>query len=353
MPSGTRLWCSSLPGIVLSCCLGASASAQLPRVQKEATIGCESCGGALQFSRVESLAISERGDFVVVDRDAPLLRQFDAAAKPVWNGGVMGAGPGEYKGIGRAVLLKSGAMIVIDAGGMRITTLSPSHSVTGTLRLERFTTTTASNDAGMALLGAESPRGLFYVARWAGGNLARLDWPFTTGGASFDGASIALAPNGTVAIMPTPSRYAIIRFDSSGARLDDVTRSIERVPYTAEEVAQLEKQRRGRMAQMAEMTGSRTAVSPIGGASASASRALKPHAVSDGLSYDSRGRLWVHTMRGIANSTVFDVFAPTGAFLGSVTLPEASTHFALGGNWLITSGENADGIPTVTRWKVN
>jgi sugar lactone lactonase YvrE len=79
---------------------------------------------------------------------------------------------------------------------------------------------------------------------------------------------------------------------------------------------------------------------------------LKPHFVIDALRFDDTGRLWVLTMRGGVQRAVFDIFSPAGEFLGSVTVPAHVTTYALGGTWLATGGEDADGIPRITLWRV-
>ena len=79
---------------------------------------------------------------------------------------------------------------------------------------------------------------------------------------------------------------------------------------------------------------------------------MKPFFPLDGLRYDDTGRLWVLTTRGAEQQTVFDIFASSGAFIGSLTLPAHVGTFSLAGSYLVTGGEDADGIPRVTLWRV-
>ena len=83
-----------------------------------------------------------------------------------------------------------------------------------------------------------------------------------------------------------------------------------------------------------------------------ARRPKKPHFASDALRYDSHGRLWVRTERGDDTRTLFDVFAVSGVFLGGVEMAGQVRHFAFNGSWMLTTGEDADGIPQVTRWRL-
>jgi sugar lactone lactonase YvrE len=79
---------------------------------------------------------------------------------------------------------------------------------------------------------------------------------------------------------------------------------------------------------------------------------FKPHASTDALRYDDAGRLWVRTLRGTGRTTVFDVFGPTGAFVGEVTLPVQASTYSLAGSYLATASERADGVPVVVLWSV-
>src|SRR5687767_1173535 len=55
-----------------------TAQSSPPAVTKKLTLGCESCGTAQQFGSIWDLSISPAGDILVTDRDAPMLRRFDA-----------------------------------------------------------------------------------------------------------------------------------------------------------------------------------------------------------------------------------------------------------------------------------
>lgn len=326
------------------------SGAQAPVVQREFTIGCADCGGALQFSRIDDLALSSRGEFMVVDGEAPFMRQFDDKGKLVWQGGPKGKGPGEYSSIGRVVFLTNGGITVLDAGGMRVTVLSASHALQSTTPVPAYATTSTANTDGTILLGAESPRGGFSLTKFRNGVLTKLTSPKSKtvpNDTIYKGASIALAPNGTIAIMPNDDRYEILRMDSAGVAQPPIGRSIERTRKSAAEVAREREMSRKISAKLGAATNQVFNPNP-----AANDLPLKAYANVDGLRYDANGRLWVHTLRGSETSTVFDVFAPTGTYLGAVTIPEVTKYFALGGSWLLTASENADGIPVVTKWSV-
>jgi hypothetical protein len=326
-------------------------SAQAPSVQREITLGCGACAAASQFSEIQAVAVGSSGEILVADRDAPALRRFDATGKSLWSGGTRGSGPGEYQLIFHATFLPNGGVAVVDMTSRRVTTLAPDHRVASTTQLSHFATTAGSDFSGNIVTAAEGPRGTLEIVRWRGGTVA----PFGAQGSAAlvaQNASVAISPSGVVAAFVNGAEYRIVRFDSAGTRLPDLTRSIERVRRTNEEEAELRaRAARGAAMVAAELRGRGGNPRPTP-AFPESERSLKPHAATDGIRYDPSGRLWVRTMRGDGASTVFDIFSPAGTFSGSLTLPVAVKVFALGGNYLVTASDNDDGIPEVIRWRV-
>ena len=335
---------------------GAAVSAQAPSVQRDLVLGCEACGGAAQFSSIFDVAVSASGDIVVADRDAPVLRRFDAAGKPAWSGGAKGRGPGEYQLVLRAAFLPNGGVVTVDMTAQRVTALAPDGRVTSTAVLPRFATTASADFAGNVIVGAEGPRGTLDLFRWRAGVVTPVTLALGSGSSAETAprnSSVALSPAGVIAAFVNTDHYVIVRVDSAGKRLPDLRRAVERVRRTNEEEAEL----RGRLARSSEMVAAEARTRGGSGARPvpvfpESERSLKPHATVDAMRYDPQGRLWVRTMRGDRTNTVFDVFAANGTFAGTVTVPVAVQSFALGGTYLVTAGENADGIPQVIRWIV-
>lgn len=350
MKNSVRVVWATLTIAATMCAAPAHLGAQVPVLQKVFTIGCESCGGTLEFTSISDVAVNARGDLLVADRNAPLLRQFDATGKPVWQGGVAGKGPGEFTDITRLGWLANGAYNIVDGGGRRITSLAKDHAVLNTTVLTAYPTTAATNDAGVVVVGSEFPRRAFVLNRWKSGALEKIELPVPAGKPTpnFSGASVAVASNGTMAIWPDQDRYEILRMDANGTNLPAITRAIERVRYTVTEDSMRRARADREMAKMRAMTGSKTGPPPI----PSGPPPLKAHAWGDGLRFDPKGRLWAHTLHGDEKHTVLDVFSPTGAFLGSVKIPGEVRQFALGGTWLATAAENDDGVLQVTLWSV-
>jgi len=158
---------------------------------------------------------------MVVEGEAPFLRQFDDHGKIIWQGGIKGKGPGEYLSIGRVVFLTSGGITIVDDSGMRVTALSAAHALQSTTSLTAYATTAAANTDGTILLGAESPTGRFSLTKFRDGAPTKLVLPISVTSPAdgpYKGASIAIGPNGKIAIMPSNERYEILRMDSSARR---------------------------------------------------------------------------------------------------------------------------------------
>ena len=331
-------------------------AAQAPVLVKDFTLGCDACGGALQFSSFQELSVGADSRFLVADRDPPMLRLFDAAGKVLWAGGRRGNGPGEYQYVLRAALAPDGSIAIADLGGRRLTMLGPDHAVLRTTPFDFFATTAGTDGQGRLVVGAESPAGALRVHRMGNGAPIAVELPRVTapdGSATFRNSSVALSAEGVIAVIPNNERYQIIRVDAKGAALPEIVRNVERVRRTPAEEATL-RERMGRgMATVRAAAEQATGKAPASAASIHASDlSLKPHFAVDGLRYDGSGRLWVRTMRGDEKHTLFDVFSPAGQFLGSVRLDGEVQLFAFGGRWMLTSGEDPNGVPVVTRWTV-
>ena len=338
-----RIW---LPLLVIA---SSALGAQAPVITKKLSIGCESCGGPAQFASIYDVSVSPTGQVLVTDRDAPMLRLFDASGQSVWAVGPKGKGPGEYMLPYRSMLV-DGGVVVIDMTNSRITELDPDGKLERATPITSFASTVGVTRRSDIAFGLDS-RSAFRIGRLEPkGASVRIvaDFP-----GSMQNKSVALAPDGTMAVALDGLKYEIKRLDAAGHALPSITREIERPRRTAVEEAEY-RERLGR--DLAMMQAEMKKQGHDGKVRAPdippEERGLKAHIVVDGLRYDDAGQLWVHTMRGDETKTVFDVFAPSGAFLGAVTVPAKITNFGISGSYLVTAGENEDGVPIVTVWTV-
>ena len=337
-------------GLSLVVALVSSLEAQAPTVTRKLTIGCESCSGPDQFGSIWDVSVSASGEALVTNKEAPMLRRFDSNGKSSWTGGPKGKGPGEFELPIRGALTSAG-IVVIDMTNSRVTEIGPSGKIGAMMPLTSMATTSGVGRRGDMVVGYDDMgRGFRVMAKPAGATEIRLLARFP---GSFKNKSVALAPDGGIAVALDGEKYEIQRRGADGSALYPIIRDIPRPQRsTVEEAEFRQRLSRDLGAMAAEMKrqgkGGNVAPPPI----PPGERGLKPHITVDGLRYDDAGRLWVHTMRGDEVTTVLDVFAAGGDFLGSVTLPMRITHFALGGSYLATASENEDGIPVVTVWTV-
>lgn len=338
-----RIWLPLL--VTASSALGAQAQV----ITKKLSIGCESCAGPTQFASVYDVSVSPAGEVLVTDRDAPMLRLFDASGRSVWAVGQKGKGPGEYTMPYRSMLV-DGGVVVIDMTNSRVTELDTSGKLVRSTPITSFASTVGVTRRADIALGMDS-RSVFRIGHLEpkGASIRIVaDFP-----GSIQNKSVALAPDGTMAIALDGLQYEIRRLDAAGHAMSPITRDLERPRRTAIEEAEYRQRLNKDLAMMqAEMKKQGHDGKVKAPDIPAEERGLKAHIVVDGLRYDDAGQLWVHTMRGDETKTVFDVFAPSGALRGTVTVPAKVSSFAVSGSYLATAGENEDGIPIVTVWTV-
>ena len=332
------------------CLIASSLAAQVPTVTKKLTIGCESCGDATQFSTFYDVSVSSTGQVLVTNKDAPMLRLFDASGKSIWTGGQKGKGPGEYIMPYRSTIVDSG-IVVVDMTNSRLTDLGPTGQLIGSTPLLGFATTIGVTPRGEMIFGIDNFGRSFKINRREPRGTAITEVAGFPG--SMKNKSVALAPNGTLAVALDGLTYQIIRVAPSGKIIDTLVRAVERPRRTSVEEAEY-RQRLSRDVAMAQAESKRQGGDGKGKPPEipPGERGLKGHIVVDGLRFDSSNRLWVMTQHGDETKTIFDVFGPNGAFIGSVSVPMRVSNFSLGGSYLATAGENDEGIPVVTVWSV-
>lgn len=334
------------------------ARAQLPVVQKLTEIGCLDCTGPAQFSEIHDVAVSDSGEIVVADRSAPMLRVFDRTGRVLWTGGRSGGGPGEYRYPMRVAIGPDRSLTVVDMRARRLTRIARDGAVTSTDPILAFPAAASprGRTGDLALL-MDDFRGPFAVERWAATSsrsvahttIARTPSPV---GRGMIQPSMAAAANGALAIGIDPFTYRILRLDPGGRPLSDITRDIPLARRSEAEMQELAT----RLAAGPQIRSTEQSVSKAPASaplrSSGTDFTMKPFYPLDGLRYDDGGRLWVLTTRGVDQQAVFDIFAPTGAFIGNVTVPVRVRTFSLAGSYLATASEDAEGIPRVTLWRV-
>jgi hypothetical protein len=347
----------SVMGAVGACLvLATRGEGQVPKLERIAEIGCADCGDARQLSSTWDVAVNETGDVLVVDRDAPTLRMFDKTGRSLWGRGRPGAGPGEYRFAMRAAMGPGETVQVVDMRLRRLTRLASDGSVAKSLTIPFFVAGSATRGRqGELVLLSDDFKRTGTLHRWSASAetpVQILSFQTPPPGEATMSASVAVAPNGTVAYLSTADTYAIHRLSPAGQPLPALVRDIPRPRRTPEEIAAM----KGRMGMVGAAVKATQERKESGGSKSLLSDEdrfqFKPHAATDALRYDDAGRLWVRTMRGTDKSTVFDVFSSAGAFVGEVTLPMAVTAYSLAGSYFAAATEKDDGTPIVVLWSV-
>jgi hypothetical protein len=342
-----------LHAALLLCSLGAIADAQrAPRLERLVTIGCDDCGDSRAFTEIVDVAVTAQGVIWVADRTAPKLRAFKPDGSALRAFGAHGRGPGEIWAISR--LFVSGTTLTaldpLTLHAARFDTLGKS---LGSQSLGRFPmdASVAANSAGLVLLTSEFKPGSSTVEHMAPGaatftrQLGPLsDFPSAT--RPGEAHALAVAPDGRIALTEAGAEYRIAVYERDGRRRD-IARDLPRTKYTADEHAAMERRRaRGNQLRNAEATrGGGPGPTPP-------PPTEKPHLTWAGLRFDASGNLWVLTGRGMEGEAVVDVYDRELRLLGEVRIPAVVTRIAVGDGYLATAGEDRDGMPVVTIWRI-
>lgn len=92
---------------------------------ERASIGTIEGDDAYMLGRVGSIAVTSRGDVLVLDTQVPVIRKYDANGTHLVDIGRSGGGPGEFKSPEAMNVLPDGRIVVRDPGNARITVLNP------------------------------------------------------------------------------------------------------------------------------------------------------------------------------------------------------------------------------------
>jgi hypothetical protein len=332
-----------------------TASAQVPTLAKVGEIGCSDCGSAAQFATITDLAATDSGSVLVLSPEAPTLRFFDRSGALRWTSGRTGTGPGEYRLPIRVVIAPLGVQVV-DMTQRRITRLDAAGRFAGSTPLNGFAASVgARGRSGELVILLDDFRGTFTLQRWSYTDSAKAIGTVPKSTAAQAGTltipSIAVSPAGQIAVLRDPDEYRILLLAPSGETVTEIARDIPRVKRTPDEITAIERRRKAAAdrvrGERAQRGGSGPAV-PI----RPPSDELKPHITIDGLRFDDSGRLWAKTMRGNERTTVFDLFAGDGKYLGEVTLPAAVGAYSIAGRWFVADTESDDGTPRITLFEI-
>lgn len=327
------------------------ASAQVPDLEFERTIGCDMCDGPEQFREIQSLFV-EGNRVVATDGDAPHVRVFpldETAGPAVRSHGPEGDGPGELRTPLTAILGRTGAVTVVDLGQKRVTEFDSAGEVAATHPLNAFPAGAGyARDVERLLLTVTDFRGGLTLVRLHGTGLdtvlARV--PFQDdGGMRF--TSPAVRDDGAFAFGEGSEEYLVHVYGPDGRHRHTLRRDVERRPRTAEEIAAVRNRRR--------MAGGARRRAAEGGTGRGTPEIdpFQPHFQQlSALRFDGRGRLWVRTSRALPGRTVFDVFGTDLHYLGDVGVDRSVGLYSVRDGWLVGVTPGELDIPRIGVWRV-
>ncbi len=360
----------------------------------ELTIGVLDGADEYMFGNIQAFALGPAGNVYVLDRQVPVLREYDATGTYVRDIGREGGGPGEYERPASLAILPDGRMLVRDPGNGRINVYDAEGTSFTSWRLPSGGTFNTSrplyidrsgNSYTMVLLEAgQTPwrwrRGLAHFT--AEGNLADTlpvptwDYEQQIVTAEREGSSSSSSVPYTPQVLWTFSplgyfvaglsdsyRIDLFRVDQPRLRIE---RNWEAVPVLSDERAEREH---SIIENFKRNYGSW--------------RWNGPHIPDtkppfNDITVDSEGRIWVRvSQRGYAyrsaqeaqeeegrtgrpqrrfrEHVVFDVFEPTGRFLGTVRAPdEFQTYPAIvtSGDTVWATTEDELGVARLVRFRL-
>ena len=333
--------------------VAAPAAAQLPTLTRVGEIGCSDCATPARFATIMDVAATDSGGVLVVGSEEPTLRMFDRSGKILWTAGRNGTGPGEYRLAMKAAIGARGIQVV-DMTLRRITRLDQGGGTVGSNSLNGFASAVgAKGRTGEMVVLLDDFRGTFTLQRWGTTDSGMVVGTVPRSAAAQTGKltipSIAVDPSGRLAVLRDPDEYRILRMSADGQVVGELVRDIARVKRTPAELAAMERRQTASRERMNTERGRSGASPPVFRPPADD---LKPHVAINGLRYDDSGRLWAKTMRGNESSTVFDLFAADGRYLGEVRIPAAIGTFSIAGRWFVADVESEDGTPRIGIWQL-
>ncbi len=341
--------------VVLLAVVSNAVAAQLPRVTLTSTIGCESCGDAREFGEVVDVAVDPSGGVLVLNSRAPFLRRFDNGGVWQWSAGTTGGGPSEYRRPLWVIPSPDGVQVV-DMTARRVSRLGTTGRFESSAPLRGFPAAVATQGTrGTFVVLFDDLRGGFRLERWTAADTGRplvappSTEPRAPGVMVF--TAMAVGGDGALALARDVNNYRVQIIGADGTLRRTITRDIPPERRSVEERAALERIR-VRAAERASTERGTAARNAPSVPRPSGDPDLKSHIAIDGLQYDDAGRLWVRTMRGDHAVTVFDVFSPSGDFLGELRVPGRLGSFSLAGPWLAAAFEGDDGVPLVRVYRV-
>src|SRR6185503_13253949 len=152
--------------------------------------------------------------------------------------------PGEYRLPIRAAF-GPGAIQVVDMTQRRITRLDAGGKFVNSAPLNGFASSVGTRGrSGEMVVLLDDFRGTFTLQSWSATDSAKVIGNVPKSAAAQAGTltipSIAVAPNGQIAVLRDPNEYRILLLSPTGETVTEIARDIPRLKRTAAEIAAIE-----------------------------------------------------------------------------------------------------------------
>jgi len=374
-------------------------------LRRELSIGVAEGDEKYMMGAIADVAVSASGDIYVWDRSIPAIRMYDASGKYIRTIGRLGSGPGEYRPGGALAIGRNGNLLMWDPGNARINVYTASGDV-----LTSWPTKSGRSGSieGSGLLTVDAAgftyaKSMFVINQAGKPTDTRTGWiRFQPDGSlqdtilapsypgerllyaeargQFSSRYVPFMPHGYFALSPlgyfvsgVNDRIAL-DINEPGRPVVSIRRTIAPEAVSAHE----------RDSARADITADMRKVLPSWSWNGGDIPKTKP--VYSSLTVASDGRLWVELDEGprakedsaslgrgqmmvmegrgggavrtvpwscpSTGSMLFDVYEPSGTYLGQVQLPARIDAIVMRGDFIWATTCNDDGVPSVGRYRI-
>jgi 6-bladed beta-propeller protein len=348
------------------------------RVVRDLRIGAVEGADEYLFGRITSLAVRADGAIYVLDGQARSVREYDAAGRFVRAYGRQGSGPGELNGPEAIAVTRDGKLLVRDRANARIAVFDrsgvpvahwPFPSSYGT-NAPMFTDTAGHvlTDVVVRDMDGRSPGQLGLLRYRSDGRLRdTLPWPTW----NFQRREVVVNANGGVARYKIPYDPDVNRtYSPHGYFVGGVsTRYAIDLIRPASTVLRIQRRHTPVPVGAAERASIRESMRSVRNGNDPAAQgpnlaAVKPPFTS--IRVDNEGRIWVQVPGRSTqhpspqreqpplwvSSDHYDVFSPSGQFLGTVRFPERFTPLVIRGDHVWGVEQDELDVNYVARYRI-
>lgn len=345
------------------------------------TLGRPGAAAEQQFGRVAGATRLRDGSVVVADGQALTLRRFDAAGAFLRAIGQRGEGPGDLRWIDWVKGIAGDSILVWDTSLQRLTVFTAQGRLLTTVIPERLPAVTDPRDGaririGVSVIGRFAdgslltahrlPLGMsqetgFHADTLILGHLVGRGPPTEVGRLLYREAFVYNFPGGSISGERPFARSGAVATDGRHIHTSDGRAFEVRTFTTSGALVRISRIRRApalvTAREIAEDKAARlTSESSRFRAELERINAWLPFPRTkpafDALRADAAGRLWAQVAGDSTRARHWEVFAPTGAWLGTVTTPAGLAVLEIGRDYFLGRTKDEDGVDIVQLFRM-